>query len=154
MSQRGDQSLQANSLEEQLRNERVRQHEQHFQEWMQTATRFFVLANAGGAVATLSFLGTSMADGGNLLACGRLISDGGEPRGPGAVSQLVLRSEIRHRSKSYNGKGLAIAQTTYPFPLWVTNGSPAWVGPRLEGHLSRFSAITAADSAPSDRHRP
>lgn len=29
--------------------------------WMGTATRYLVLANAGGAVATLSFLGTSMA---------------------------------------------------------------------------------------------
>ena len=63
MSQRGDQSLQANAIEERLRNEGAQQHEQHFQEWMQTATRFFVLANAGGAVATLSFLGTSMAEG-------------------------------------------------------------------------------------------
>ncbi len=31
--------------------------------WMGAAIRFFVLANAGGAVATLSFLGTSMAGG-------------------------------------------------------------------------------------------
>lgn len=40
-----------------------RQREQHLHEWMQSASRFFVLANAGGAVATLSFLGTSMAGG-------------------------------------------------------------------------------------------
>ena len=34
-----------------------------FETWMKAATRFFVLANAGGAVATLGFLGTSMAGG-------------------------------------------------------------------------------------------
>lgn len=32
--------------------------EQNFEGWVQTAIRFFVLANAGAAVATLSFLAT------------------------------------------------------------------------------------------------
>lgn len=36
---------------------------ERFETWMGAATRFFVLANAGGAIATLSFLGTSMAGG-------------------------------------------------------------------------------------------
>ena len=63
MAQRDDQSPQGNLVDEQLKSATVRQHEQHFHEWMQSTTRFFVLANAGGAVATLSFLGTSMAEG-------------------------------------------------------------------------------------------
>ena len=33
------------------------------QEWMQIATRFIVLANAGAAIATLSFLGVAIAGG-------------------------------------------------------------------------------------------
>ena len=51
-----DKTFQANLAEAQTSR-------QHFHEWMQTGTRFVVLANAGGAVATLSFLGTSMASG-------------------------------------------------------------------------------------------
>jgi hypothetical protein len=32
--------------------------EDRFEVWIQTATRFFILANAGGAIAVLSFLGS------------------------------------------------------------------------------------------------
>ncbi|MBP5857905.1 hypothetical protein KAJ83_12875 [Marivibrio halodurans] len=34
--------------------------EQRFEQWLQTATRYFVLINAGGAVAVLSFIGASL----------------------------------------------------------------------------------------------
>ncbi len=37
---------------------RIHPSEARFDTWVQTATRFFVLANAGAAVATLSFLAT------------------------------------------------------------------------------------------------
>ncbi len=36
---------------------------EQFNDWMHTATRYILLGNAGGAVATLSFLGTAMAKG-------------------------------------------------------------------------------------------
>lgn len=36
---------------------------EQFNDWMHAATRYILLANAGGAVATLSFLGTAMAKG-------------------------------------------------------------------------------------------
>jgi hypothetical protein len=59
--QNGDRNSHAGMSKEQAEDER--QSEQHFHEWMTTATRFFVLANAGGAVATLSFIGTSLGQG-------------------------------------------------------------------------------------------
>jgi len=34
-----------------------------FDTWMQIATRFFILSNAGGAIAVLSFLGTRTGSG-------------------------------------------------------------------------------------------
>jgi len=37
--------------------------EARFNTWVQTATKFFVLANAGAAVATLSFLATRIGSG-------------------------------------------------------------------------------------------
>lgn len=38
-------------------------HDNRFDQWMQIATRYFVLTNAGGAVAVLSFIGTSLSGG-------------------------------------------------------------------------------------------
>jgi hypothetical protein len=37
--------------------------DQRFDQWMQTATRYFVLCNAGGAVAVLGFIGASLGSG-------------------------------------------------------------------------------------------
>ena len=45
---------------------REQQDRQHLHEWYATCVRYVVLGNAGGAIATLSFIGSSLASGGRF----------------------------------------------------------------------------------------
>ena len=88
--------------------------------WMGTTTRFLVLANAGGAVATLSFLGTSMAWGATFklsvlpLAC--------------FVSGIVVAGFV------------ILGQLTAAWDAWMRHGLPPGPDPTKGSPVTRFGA--------------
>ncbi len=61
LSDRGDlggREFQVRLADQQRDHEIVQMKRRHLHEWLQGGTRFLVLANAGGSVATLTFIGT------------------------------------------------------------------------------------------------
>ena len=110
--------------------------------WMGTATRFLVLANAGGAVATLSFLGSSMAWGATFklavlpLAC---FVAGVAVAGFVILGQLTSAWDAWVRHHVPPGPEPTNAS-------WVTRFG-AWIEPRTGRFLAAAFGFFAAGSA-------
>ncbi len=88
--------------------------------WMGTATRFLVLANAGGAVATLSFLGTGMEWG--------------------ATSKLAVLPLACFVAGIVVAGFVILGQLTAAWGAWVRHGLPPGPEPTELSRVTRFGA--------------